>query len=759
MKLISEIITDHARSLIISSNNFSLIELLKTYLKEHQVEIFFSPKTPPNIQNFNYLFFFNPQSKDIKKILSRENNFKRIVLLFIKQSKNAKMTADNLKGNKKIKVIDIKDENINKKDLENILWFSFSESNQNYLRMEIINPPLKTKKIENKKPLFFFYKKLTFKKIFFFFLIILFFVHLLFIPFVLMNLLINYRIYKEIKKENFVKINHLNSINKKILNNGYYFYQIVRPTYLFFSLAIIPDNLFDILNALHQIYDKGYLNYLNSKLILISFLKPIKNEREKQEIITRINYLKSDVEEIENNLKVIFYKTPGFFLEKHKKEVTQIKELINIFKLLIKHEKDLFGASEEKKYLLLFANNRELRPGGGFIGSFGLIRVADYSLKEIKIYDVYDADGQLKIHIEPPEPIKKYLHQPHWYLRDSNFSPDFYENYQKAKFFLSEEFKWLNYDGAVLLTTSAIEEILKSFGDLYLPDFKENINSNNFFIKAQMYAEKNFFPGSIQKKSFLSSLMRQIIINTENASLPKLLFSLKTLLDEKQIVIYLENQNLQKIIDNLSYSGRIIKPRCTISHEDCINDYLFFYDANLGVNKADYFISKQIVYYIKINPDGKISQNLTLEYLNNSPSMVFPGGIYRNYFQLIFPKTQSIDQITKDGILIENYDVYPSMDDFFQRIGFYFEVQPKRKATIKIIFRPNINLKKGKQIYQLIIQKQIGAKNHDLILNITLPKNVSLINQNFIPLVKNNDFVYNSILNADKIFFMEFNYN
>ena len=151
----------------------------------------------------------------------------------------------------------------------------------------------------------------------------------------------------------------------------------------------------------------------------------------------------------------------------------------------------------------------ELRPGGGFLGSFGIIEIGNYSIGDIKIYDIYDADGQLMVHLDPPKPIAEYLNVPHWFFRDSNFSPDFFTNYQKALFFLEKEMKMTDFAGGILLTTTAVENILYAFNDLYLPDFKEYINAKNFYLKTQLYVEKKFFPGSIQKRRFyLPSLDR-----------------------------------------------------------------------------------------------------------------------------------------------------------------------------------------------------------------------------------------------------------
>ncbi|MCX6705358.1 MAG: DUF4012 domain-containing protein, partial [Candidatus Woesebacteria bacterium] len=61
----------------------------------------------------------------------------------------------------------------------------------------------------------------------------------------------------------------------------------------------------------------------------------------------------------------------------------------------------LLGQDKSKTYLVLFENNMELRPTGGFIGSFGLVTFDGGRLSDLTVNDVYSADGQLNGHVEP----------------------------------------------------------------------------------------------------------------------------------------------------------------------------------------------------------------------------------------------------------------------------------------------------------------------------------------------------------------------
>jgi hypothetical protein len=50
---------------------------------------------------------------------------------------------------------------------------------------------------------------------------------------------------------------------------------------------------------------------------------------------------------------------------------------------------------EVRTFLILFQNNLELRPGGGFIGSFGILKVKDGTVVEFSTHDTANFDGRI----------------------------------------------------------------------------------------------------------------------------------------------------------------------------------------------------------------------------------------------------------------------------------------------------------------------------------------------------------------------------
>ena len=86
----------------------------------------------------------------------------------------------------------------------------------------------------------------------------------------------------------------------------------------------------------------------------------------------------------------------------------------------------LLGQDSEKTYMILFQNDAELRPTGGFMTAYAYIKVNKGKITPLDSYDIYDLDARWNRKLPAPEPIKKYLPLVNnWNLRDMNLSPDF----------------------------------------------------------------------------------------------------------------------------------------------------------------------------------------------------------------------------------------------------------------------------------------------------------------------------------------------
>ena len=309
---------------------------------------------------------------------------------------------------------------------------------------------------------------------------------------------------------------------------------------------------------------------------------------------------------------------------------------------------NILDVSGKKKYLILFQNNMELRPGGGFIGSYGILSLNKGKIEDFSIHDVYEADGQLTGHVEPPYPIRRYLPSVHWYLRDSNFDLNFPSVASSAAFFLFQE-TGQTVDGVIGIDVSFVKNLVSAVGPIYVPEYKETVSGDNFFIVTETHADKDSFPSSTQKKDFLTFLYKAI--NNKISSEKKLPYTsiLKSIGDsvlEKHILFAFSSSQVQKTFTANGLSSSIWDERT--QGDSSINDFVGINEANLGVNKANYFIGRSLSYKIQLKENGTILSKLSLSLKNDSTK--WPGGDYKNYVRFILPKGAFLNKIIIDGL-------------------------------------------------------------------------------------------------------------
>jgi len=744
-RFITEQTTLKQKVLIVTEKNDRFIHELKAHLALHDLQVFISPHIPPDASAFTLCFIIS-SSHSLRKGALPKNTIFVVFYPHKKQIHQPILPPHS-------KLITIRgDEEYARTQIKTIIWFAVS--NEHHSPTLVLESPFqpKPKPVEKKVHK----APLRFPKRFFFLCGIIMFCLYLFsfwIPLALASFY-SYQSVKQLQANKLSEAQKITEYKKPFFALATLLYKPVQPLYRFFSLAQFADDLFvvnetetELIQTLERLEKESHIF---SRLILQTERSPSVAQATR----THFNTVETLLSQSEDTLLTIYRKIPPALISPKNKTafqtgITQLRKAKKVFALI----PDLLGEKQEQTILLLFANNMELRPGGGFIGSYGVLKTQYFGIKELKIFDVYDADGQLTAHVNPPNPIRDYLNQPHWFLRDSAFFPDFYDTYQQATFFLQKEMGLSSWNGAALITTTAVKNIIGSFDEVVLPDYNEKITKDNFYIKTQYYVEHDFFPGSTQKKSFLSSLIKQLLSQIELANPLSLSSAVVEGFDQKNMVLFMNDETMQKNLDDLFWSGRLATPFCPESAKNnCYADFQFAMDANLGVNKTNFFIDKSYDVQAAIDENGFVTTRLVLTFSNTSLVDVFPGGTYKNYFQVLLSPESLVSGVQVDGQQLSSYDLET---DKQKKIGFLIEIPPQAKKTITITYTSALKLKEGKATYQLVLQKQIGALSQDVHFSLSLPKNMNLLNTNFSPLVKNSLILYNTDLSTDRVFFIE----
>ncbi|KXK12248.1 MAG: hypothetical protein UZ22_OP11002000047 [Microgenomates bacterium OLB23] len=92
--------------------------------------------------------------------------------------------------------------------------------------------------------------------------------------------------------------------------------------------------------------------------------------------------------------------------ENIEKGISQFDGVASLFvdaKPFLKNLPDFLGAKEEKTYLIIFMNDKELRPTGGFITAYAIFKVNKGKFEVVRSDDIYTLDASIAKHPKAPE--------------------------------------------------------------------------------------------------------------------------------------------------------------------------------------------------------------------------------------------------------------------------------------------------------------------------------------------------------------------
>ncbi|RLC32775.1 hypothetical protein DRH13_01110 [Candidatus Woesebacteria bacterium] len=409
----------------------------------------------------------------------------------------------------------------------------------------------------------------------------------------------------------------------------------------------------------------------------------------------------------------------------------------------------ILGSDDPVKYLVLFQNNMELRPTGGFIGSFALVTFNQGKIIDLNVSDIYTADGQLKGYVEPPSPIKNYLGEANWFLRDSNWDPDFPSSAATAEWFLEKEIGE-SVDGVIAVDLEFARELVRETGPMYLSNFGKEIDSDNLYEITQYEVEKDFFPGSQKKATFLTALARELMNELINIPASKYIDvgrAISKSLDEKHIQIFLHNKNTQRALADLGWDGGVYQPTCS---GNCYADWLGIVDANVGVNKANYFINRSATLNVTMSEE-EISKELTVLIENSASPALGNDATYKSYLRVLVPQKAFISDIEVNDTTEKKF-VAPEVTEVRGRkeAGIYVEVKSGHSKSVTFSWREKTNLSfESPGEYRLYWRKQAGTISDQISANFILPSAVIASGQEYLSLTNEGVLVYNTNLARD----------
>lgn len=380
----------------------------------------------------------------------------------------------------------------------------------------------------------------------------------------------------------------------------------------------------------------------------------------------------------------------------------------------------LLGIDEPRTMLVLFLNNTEIRPGGGFIGSYGVVTLDKGSVvyMETDGSENLDRNTPADFVVEPPQPIKNNLIS-RWYFRDSNWSPDFVESSKKTlEFYKGEQgHKADEIKTVVAITPEVVEVLLRYTGPITAGG--KVYTAENLTDLLEHTVEIDFHKQGIAKedrKEVIGEIASEIVNRTKQISPLKwqaILADFHNLIAERHIMLYDTDEEIQKSLDLLGWSGRMQKG---------IPDKVMFVDANLASLKTDRVMERAMKYEIyKDVAANEWRGKISMTYANNG-SFDWRTTRYNTYTRFFLPDGTRF--ISGEGSQKSFKNTEPAPWDVLSEngevsIGSFFVIEPGKTKTVSVTvaLAPSVVSAIENGAYKLYVQKQAGTHGFDLTVH------------------------------------------
>jgi len=412
---------------------------------------------------------------------------------------------------------------------------------------------------------------------------------------------------------------------------------------------------------------------------------------------------------------------------------------VNAQPLLVNLPK-LLGYPTEKRYLVIFQNDKELRPTGGFMTAYAQFRFVNGKAILEKSDDIYALDAALSKKYPAPPEITNYL--PGVYnlnIRDSNLSPDFKLSMQQFESMYENTAGHEKIDGILTMDTHVLVEALKILGPIgangrtFSADIDPRCDCAKAIFELEDYSSRPVGYVRDNRKDEIGNLLHQMLQMALGVSPSKYWGSLFQMLfseiNQKHVQAYMHDADAQKAMESFNLGGRIMtasESAATLKYKEGAGwDYLSINESNMGGAKSNMFISEKITKDVTTTGDV-VTTKLTVDYKNpykGSDCGLESGGLclnapLRNWVRVYVPAgstlTDSHGTVSpKDGKAVSMTTSQSLTKTMFE--GFLI-VNPMGTAQLTLTYSSPVKSTDGK--YRTLIQRQSGASDQDFILKV-----------------------------------------
>ncbi len=390
---------------------------------------------------------------------------------------------------------------------------------------------------------------------------------------------------------------------------------------------------------------------------------------------------------------------------------------------------------------VMLENPSELRPGGGFVGSYLEVTLQRGNIENIRVVDTAKVDKELSLRVVPPRPLQAIMST--WGAADANWFLNFPDSAEKFLSFLDNSSfanpKKRQFDAAIGVSGSAVADLLRITGPVEVSSFDLTFDADNLITELQAQiqkarAHKSENPKEVEQKFFEALVQRLAALDEVKKRL--LIDAARKWVTQGKVRIYVRDAELQTALSSFQLTGEVFP----LEH-GFYGDYLAVASANIGGQKTDLFVNTNVFLQSQVGEDGTVSDHLVIEKKHEGfrSSYWWHRATHKSYLKVYTPQGTKLEYF-KGGVekhlrgldasgdeeqnedplvaqierTTQDYLSYPALQSFEESgknvFGFWMEVRRGRRKSATIDYTRKLLVPPHEgQEYQFVLERQPGS--------------------------------------------------
>jgi hypothetical protein len=273
------------------------------------------------------------------------------------------------------------------------------------------------------------------------------------------------------------------------------------------------------------------------------------------------------------------------------------------------------GGEDRRRYLVGAQNPAELRGTGGFIGAYAIMEARQGRIELGPFRPIIQLTSTREPGVEPPNRDFERIYGRYGgagLMHNINMTPSF-PSAAVAIEHLYEKVKGERLDGVIVADPHALAALMEVTGSAKVPGLDVTVNADNLVPYLTNEAYSQIGHPEIRKRllgDVAGEVLRRFLTTSAAADPAAAGRGLAQAAGEGHLLLHSTDPSVQSAFRQARIAGGLTSSS---------GDYLNVVVNNLGVNKVDYYVDREVTYDVDLLPSGQGAASATVRFKNNAP--------------------------------------------------------------------------------------------------------------------------------------------